>query len=380
MECVIQYLQFVKDSLANLENVQNIHIVLGNESCDIDSSVSAVLIANYYNTFRPDFISDDALVVPVQNVSKEGFLYRNDICYLYNKIELPLDLLVYRDQINFEDLVKTKKVTATLVDHHVLTEKDKILEEAVIQVLDHRPKDPHCCWDYSRVKVRIDNVGSCCTLVADTIFTARDYDLCTGLAYLLYATIVCDCKALNPKKKKAKHMDCLIAQFLEDKYGFDQDGRVDLFKKIKRLRSDVSNLKPIQILQKDTKTVEGVPVPSLPISVQDFLKLDGLENGYKALERFATESKALCVVLKGSNAGQSEIGVFYTKEGEQLKEKILLMLLNSNQYKGYDFDFTELKTEFKNVVLLNQGNRELTRKQIIPLIKDAVIGGNSVLE
>ncbi|CAG9828888.1 unnamed protein product [Diabrotica balteata] len=295
MECVIQYLQFVKDSLANLENVQNIHIVLGNESCDIDSSVSAVLIANYYNTFRPDFIPADALVVPVQNVSKEGFLYRNDVCYLYNEIELPLDVLVYRDQINFEDLVKTKKVTATLVDHHVLTEKDKILEEAVIQVLDHRPKDPHCCWDYSRVKVRIDNVGSCCTLVADTIFT-------------------------------------------------------------------------------------GVPVPSLPISVQDFLKLDGLENGYKALERFATESKAVCVVLKGANAENSEIGVFYTKEGEQLKEKIVHMLLNSNQYKGYDFEFTELKTEFKNVVLLNQGNRELTRKQIVPLIKDAVIGENSVLE
>ncbi|XP_028132169.1 exopolyphosphatase PRUNE1-like [Diabrotica virgifera virgifera] len=377
MECVIEYLKSVKDSLANLENVQNIHIVLGNESCDIDSSVSAILIANYYNKHRPDFIPKDAIVVPVQNVSKEGFLYRNDNCYLYNTNGLPLDVLVYRDQINFEELVKTKNVTATLVDHHVLTEKDKILEDAVIQVLDHRPEDPYCCWDYSRVKVRIQTVGSCCTLVADTIFECRDYDLCADLAYMLYATIICDCKAFSLKSKKGKYLDSLIAEFLEDKYNFNRDGRGDLFMKIKRLRSDVSHLKPIQILQKDTKIIEGVPVPSMPISVQDFLKLDGLEGGYKALERFATESKALCVVLKGSNAGKSEIGIFYTPEGEQLKEKILHRLLNSKQYKGYDFEFTELKTEFKNVVLLNQGNREWTRKQLMPLIKDAAISENS---
>lgn len=91
-----------------------------------------------------------------------------------------------RDDINFQNYLSTKTVTTSLVDHHVLSEKEHELENTVVHILDHRPVDPCSKWDKNKVSIRIEEVGSCCTLIADEILRDSVEFSCKELAYLLY--------------------------------------------------------------------------------------------------------------------------------------------------------------------------------------------------
>lgn len=60
-----------------------------------------------------------------------------------------------------------QRLKLILVDHHVLQRDYEGLEDSVIKVLDHRPKDSKSNW--SNDIARIELVGSCTTLVGDEI-------------------------------------------------------------------------------------------------------------------------------------------------------------------------------------------------------------------
>lgn len=83
-------------------------------------------------------------------------------------------------------LLKEKTVTVTLVDHHILNPNDISLKPFVVQIFDHRPIDPTCAWNESRVNIRIEQVGSCSTIIADEILKKNKDFLFKQLAYLIY--------------------------------------------------------------------------------------------------------------------------------------------------------------------------------------------------
>lgn len=58
------------------------------------------------------------------------------------------------------------------------------------EVIDHRPIDPTMSWDKTKVDVKIEEVGSCSTLIADKIFETGKEDLIKELAYLIYGKYV----------------------------------------------------------------------------------------------------------------------------------------------------------------------------------------------
>ncbi|XP_057652242.1 exopolyphosphatase PRUNE1-like [Diorhabda carinulata] len=372
MENFISYLQFVKTCLEdNFARFKSIHIVLGNESCDIDSSISAIILGYFLHFQKPSKIPTNSLIIPVQNVCKESFPFRTDTCYLYKEIGLPLDLLVYKDQLSFETLMKTKNVTTSLVDHHVLTESQKILESTVIQIIDHRPLDVNASWNENKVDLIIEQVGSCATLIADQIISTADGLLFREIGYLLYATIIFDTQSLSPETKRAKELDFKIAEYLETNYNFP-DRRENLYKKIWKAHNDVSHLTPKQILTKDCKVVKKVPVPGLPMLAEDFLNLDG---AYEAIRLFAIDNNVPLLVIMGIDTTEvvrRDIAIFFTTDGEKLMDKLLEMLCNCQQVKGYDFQFKEINTEFEDIKCFRQENVTLSRKQIIPIILDAV--------
>lgn len=92
----------------------------------------------------------------------------------------------FSDQVNFVDYGKNYTLSATLVDHHILNKNDKILHQYITQIFDHRPLDNSQSWDVNKVKMRIEQVGSCCTLVADEILTTDPDILTLPLSFLLY--------------------------------------------------------------------------------------------------------------------------------------------------------------------------------------------------
>ncbi|KAJ8943921.1 hypothetical protein NQ314_009585 [Rhamnusium bicolor] len=368
----IKYLQFAKEATKNINSFKDIHIVIGNESCDMDSTVSSLIFAYFLNKHKIPEIDDSALVIPILNVSYENFLLRSDNCFVLQECGISLNFLIYRDQLDFEEILKTNKLTTTLVDHHILAATEKSLENTVIQIFDHRPVDPSNNWSNKKIDLNIKQVGSCSTLIADKILEVDELFLNKELAYLIYETIVYDTVALLPENGRAKELDLIIAKKLEEKFSFKEERKV-VFEKLWAAHNDISHLTPTQILSKDLKIVENTPVPGLPMLVESFLKLD---DAYTAIEKFAEKYKVSLLVLIGLDANREvkrDIGIFWKNGSKDLKDILLSKLKCSEDLKGYSFCLTEVCTGYKDIICLRQNNTKLSRKQIIPLIKDAIL-------
>ncbi|CAH0546824.1 unnamed protein product [Brassicogethes aeneus] len=350
----------------------DIILIIGNESCDLDSTVSSLVLSFFIHLVKYCNMPQNALTLPVINISKESFKDKTENNFLLKKFNIDLNNIVFRDEINFEELINTKSFYTILVDHHMLSLNDKVLKNTVKLIYDHRPKDSEMDWDTQKVSINIEQVGSCATLISDLFLKTKKEGLCYELAYLLYATIIFDTVALKVEFGRTKELDIKIAEMLENSFKFSLD-RDDFFKELKKVHMDVSHLSPRQILLRDLKVVNDIPVPGLPMLVEDFFNQNGT---YEEIVKFCDEYKHKIVVLIGLNAlgtVRRDVGIYW-KDSCKVKEKILYNLKQAQDLKGYNFGFSETSTTLKNVVLLRQENITLSRKQVVPLIKDAFVG------
>ncbi|XP_018576374.1 exopolyphosphatase PRUNE1 [Anoplophora glabripennis] len=373
MSALVDYLKSAKRTfIENLNSSLDVHIVIGNESCDLDSTVSSLVLAFFLDKYKIPQIPNSAIIIPILNVTYENFLLRTENCFVLQECEIPLTSLIYRNEVNIEELLKTKRITASLVDHHVLSKNDCLVESRVVEIFDHRPFDVNSKWKNQNIKLRIEEVGSCSTLIADEILRRDESFLTKDLAYMIYETIIYDTIALRPENGRAKELDVSIAKKLEDKFCF-KEGRGIIYNKLWAAHNDVSHLSPRQILLKDLKIVENIPVPGLPMLVQNFFKIT---DAYNAVENMADEYEVSLVILIGLDASEEvkrDVAIFWRDDGIELKNMLLTTLTNSEELKGYNFCFQEINTGCTNVVCLRQNNVKLSRKQIIPLIKYALL-------
>lgn len=175
-----------------------------------------------------------------------------------------------------------------------------------------------------------------------------------------------------PENGKAKELDIKIADEIEKLYHFKEDKKT-VYEKLWKAHNDVSHLTPRQLLFKDLKIIENIPVPGLPMLVADFLKL---ENAYQATKNFVEEHNTSLAVLIGLDATadvRRDVAIFFKEDSKPLKENLLNKLKNSEELKGYNFSFSEVPTKYGDIICLRQHNIKLSRKQIIPILKDCLL-------
>ncbi|XP_050300795.1 exopolyphosphatase PRUNE1 isoform X2 [Anthonomus grandis grandis] len=334
---------------------------MGNESCDLDSTVAALSLA--YFLYKTIF---HKIVIPIMNVTKENFLLRSENVFVLREAGISLDDLVYRDEIDFETITSKSNISLSLVDHHILAAKDNTLNSFVVQIFDHRPVDLSHKW-VENVQIRIEAVGSCCTLIADEILNSDESILDRPLAYLLYQTIVYDTIALKPEYHKATPLDIAVATKLEEKFNFEEDRQI-LFDKLWNVHNDVSHLTPKQLLLKDLKAVEGVFIPGLPMLAEKYLKLQG---SFEALKEFAAERKVTCLLIVGleaSSSVQRDLAIYSNSPEDELR----LILLKQLLVKKEEYALEERATDYKEqIILLHINNIQASRKQLVPIVKEA---------
>ncbi|KAG8252727.1 hypothetical protein J6590_051176 [Homalodisca vitripennis] len=179
------------------------------------------------------------------------------------------------DEIDLESLNRKGNLRLSLVDHHVLQPSDTGLVSSVVNVLDHRPQDPAWSWDNTDITLRI--VGSCCTLVAEKLFTVAP-DLVTPIvAVLLLGTILLDTACLSPAVGRATPQDHQMAEALQARCDSPVE-RYQLFRELQAAKSDISSLTSSHLLIKDLKVAAGIPIAGLPIKVKIIYIIDPEEN------------------------------------------------------------------------------------------------------
>jgi inorganic pyrophosphatase/exopolyphosphatase len=73
-----------------------VNIVMGNESCDLDSAVSALVYAYLLYSEMSADARESVAVIPLLNILRKELPLKTEVTYYLKKNGIPLDLLVFR--------------------------------------------------------------------------------------------------------------------------------------------------------------------------------------------------------------------------------------------------------------------------------------------
>lgn len=347
---------------------QEIHVVMGNEACDLDSTVSALALAYFLAQSSP---APRAAFVPVLNIPRADFALRTETSFLLRDRGIPAASLIFRDEIDLGGLHHAGLLSLTLVDHHVLPCADAALEEAVVEVLDHRPleraRGPPC-------QVTVEPVGSCATLVTERILQGPPGVLDRTTAALLHGTILLDCINLSPAAGKVTPRDVACVSLLEERFP-ELPARDAVFGALQAAKFDVTGLTTEQMLRKDLKVISNdevvVAISGIFEDLETFLLRPGLLQDLEAFcqGRGYAGLVAMTVSFNERHEPTRKLAVYSQQEPlrgtlcraleEATTPSLLLQLLPS---------------PWASVAAYAQGNAVATRKKVLPILR-AALGG-----
>ncbi|KAH8172207.1 DHHA2 domain-containing protein [Sarocladium implicatum] len=234
---------------------QPLTFVIGNESADLDSLCSAIVLA-YMRTHTPPH----TLHIPLSNLPRDDLSLRPEMTAALNHAGLaPSDLLTLSDLPDLR-LLTTRWL---LVDHNAPTGqlRDQHGSE-VIGCIDHHADEKYVATDASpRV---VEPCGSCMSLVvrdAKTVWqelAGQDQESKDAaaenekLAKLALAPILIDTTNLK-SKDKVQPADIEAVQFLETLIRDPAFNRTEFFDAITEVKADISKLSLRDIFRKDYK-------------------------------------------------------------------------------------------------------------------------------
>lgn len=364
MSLIVEFMNAVKKTLS--ARWPALHVVLGNESCDLDSAVSAIVYAFLLHSLQN---GEEAVgVVPVLNIPAGEYPLKTEVTHWLQKHGILQNSLIFRDEVNLSRLQEGGSLKVTLVDHHVLPPADAYLESSVVGVLDHRPLDPNAPTN-ERVTMIVEPVGSCCTLVAEQVMAKNPALLDPVTASLLYGTIILDTVNLNPAAKRVTPKDIEVASQLA-RLMSPLPSSLEVFQELTEAKADVSGLTCDQLLRKDVKVATGgglcVGVASVPLRVTDFL---GRSEGGRCLsEHLATQGYQMLLVL-GITITQETVTrdlAVYCPD-THIREQVTSALVEG---QGGVLQLVPQECEgVENCVTFRQGNVGASRKVVMPILK-----------
>ncbi|KAH8396154.1 hypothetical protein KR222_004138, partial [Zaprionus bogoriensis] len=353
---------------------RKLHIVIGNESCDLDSAVSALTLAFIYAQRQ-----QEQDYVPVLNIPRMDYRLKTEVGHMFRKCAIDEELLLFRDDLPVQ---LPGDVGVILVDHHVSG-----LAKHVVQVLDHRPRDnnPDNIQQIpSQCELHIEpSVGSCATLVAERYFAAEE-PRSRCVEQLLHATIVLDTINFCERAKRFSARDLQMVEQLQRLLTDEPPCTVDeaeykrrrgsLFEELVAARADISALSPSEVLRKDMKLLQSdqykVPLAGLPMLARDFIERPDVEQ---AIRSFAGDCNLLVILgmyVPPGGQTQRDIALITLTGQTLLLERVRLALLNC-QTPGLELRAHEEResTNFLGGCYLRQHNVQATRKHILPLVE-----------
>ncbi|XP_017112734.1 exopolyphosphatase PRUNE1 [Drosophila elegans] len=346
---------------------RKLHLVMGNESCDLDSAVSALTLAFVYAQRHREHD-----YVPILNIPRRDYPLKTEVGHLFVKCGIAEPVLLFRDDLPGD---VAQDVNVILVDHHVSP-----LAPQVTEVLDHRPLEessPSFKQLPTGCELDIDaTVGSCATLVAQR-YLAEEQPRSKCVAKLLHATIVLDTINFAPAAKRFGPKDLAMVEQLERELNSQVDQRTSLFDELVAARADISKLTLTEVLRKDMKILQTdrqvVPLAGMPILVRDFVEKSGAE---KAIREFGVESNLLVMlgmyVSPVDGQVQRDLALISLSGQSQVVERVRQALVESNDPK-LELRPHEVDTRFMGGCFLRQHNVQATRKHILPIVKRALL-------
>ncbi|XP_053857347.1 exopolyphosphatase PRUNE1 [Vidua macroura] len=352
---------------------REIHVVMGNEACDLDSTVSALALAYFLAQTSP---APKAAFVPVLNIPRADFALRTETTFLLRDRGIPAASLIFRDEIDLGGLHHAGLLSLTLVDHHVLPRADAALEEAVVEVVDHRPLERDCG---PPCRVTVEPVGSCATLVTERILQGPPGVLDRTTAALLHGTILLDCINLSPAAGKVTPRDVTCVSLLEERFP-ELPARDAVFGALQAAKFDVTGLTTEQMLRKDLKVLSNdkavIAISGVFEDLETFLLRPGLLQDLEAFcqARGYAGLVAMTVSFNERHEPTRKLAVYSPQE--PLRSTLCLALEEATTPSLF---LRPLPSPWPCVATYAQGNSVAARKKVLPILR-AALGGLGAAE
>ncbi|XP_076805288.1 exopolyphosphatase PRUNE1-like [Clavelina lepadiformis] len=339
-----------------------LHMVLGNNSCDLDSCVSAIVLA----WFRSQMKNGNEVYVPVVNIERKQFRTRTEIAYLLDHLNIDSRNIICIDEANVRELSNVGKgfFHLTLVDHHVLLKSIEYLQTYVKEIIDHRPQLIELP---SRIKCNISLVGSCSTLVAEEMLKNKAFSVPSVVETLLLATILIDTSNLSVDVGKSTPRDEAVVKQLSGKRTKDELNL--LFRSVADAKFSVSGLTTEEIILKDPKWIENsletIMMSTLHLDVREFF---AREDSIDVIRNYCATHNLLAWVALAPVINQFKPIALYC-EDDEVREKIIEKLIVSDLLLVKTSDEDHARSDVKFLRMYNCKN---TRKQVLPLINEVL--------
>jgi exopolyphosphatase len=222
------------------------HLVMGNESADLDSVVSSLMYAYYLNHRKT---SEHIEILPLINTRSGCLSLKPEIAFWLDETGVDIEHIIFTDSLDLRDWAVNGQLRLTLVDHNRLSPSQTFLKDSVVEIIDHHYVEEH---QFPQLKRRIiEPVGSATTLVAECILDTMPELLDEGLAKFLLGPILLDTVNLDRSKGRCHDKDIMIADRLLAINPLPCD---KVFAELMTKKTDVSGQRAEELLVRDVKT------------------------------------------------------------------------------------------------------------------------------
>lgn len=334
-----------------------VHVTVGNESCDLDSIVSAISHAHFLSEQNRSVVS-----LPLLQCPREDFALRTDATWLFGQLNLDPSQLLFSEEV-IHVLQQLQKVYVTLVDHATLAKPlCELTNVDVVGIIDHHSVPEgmlgeKCC-------VVIEPVGSCATLVAEKLLGTEGYAVPGAIATLLLGAILLDTIGLDRGKGRTTVKDEETARQLT---AISIMPQTELYDGLSRSRFSTDGLSSLQLLRKDLKCTEAggykLGFSSVTCQLSALLEREGVEGDMQALcKARGLSALVLLGVWQTGDSISRQIGIFQP-EGLDLADALASILEADDE-----LNCQQVVAGYSPCILLAHGNTKLSRKYIIPLV------------
>ncbi|XP_039958391.1 exopolyphosphatase PRUNE1 [Bactrocera tryoni] len=100
-------LNFLKQSRRFVNSTEPVCIVLGNESCDLDSAVCAVTLAYHYHQQNVASRHTTPNFLPVLNIPRRDYALKTEVNYVFQQHAIGDEHLTFRDDLQEDYLTRS---------------------------------------------------------------------------------------------------------------------------------------------------------------------------------------------------------------------------------------------------------------------------------
>jgi exopolyphosphatase len=397
-----------------------LHIVMGNEALDLDSTVSSVLLANLYHHYYMDqeslpeqLVAVD--VLPVLPIERRDFVLRQDAHALLSRVGVDLQHVLFIDDLSApSQSVKTAllncqaagQLRVTLTDHNLLGQDFSALSPSVVGIVDHHVDQTiseHATLSQERQIVV--PLGSATTLVAERylglsplpslqVKGAEESEfeptslLDAAIGNLMIGTILIDTVNLDAKMGRTEPrdiqaIDAIVRHLTQcgDQFGLQTvDERNALFQFLQDTKFDLSRLTSAELLRKDYKSWQvgniKYGISSVTMSTADWVSKD-LDLSATFSQYMLEQHIAFLLVLTSftdqNQTFNREVMAIAQPGNEALFSHIISAISEPLTLSSVEIP-SPLNPSNNHISFFNQKDIKLSRKQVQPAIHAALQG------